>query len=141
MAEAAARDGVLFIPQSGYRSYDYQNQLYTNYKATDPEGADTYSARPGFSEHQTGLAIDLNIPGSGGLEDFVGTEQAEWVSKNARLFGFIIRYTEENQAITGYVSEPWHIRYIGAEHAAKMKETGIISFEEYKVKYIDHQPG
>ncbi|MDR3295731.1 MAG: M15 family metallopeptidase [Clostridiales Family XIII bacterium] len=137
MAAAAEKEGIRFIPQSGYRSYDYQNTLYTNYKATDPKGADTYSARPGFSEHQTGLAIDLNIPSGGSLRNFTGTPQAEWVGENAHLYGFIIRYTEENTKITGYISEPWHIRYIGVEHATKMKEKNISSFEEYKAKYID----
>lgn len=140
MSKEAKRADIDFIPQSGYRSYDYQNDLYENYKASDPEGADTYSARPGFSEHQTGLALDINIPSGGTLRNFVGTEQAEWVLQNAHKFGFIVRYTEENNDITGYISEPWHIRYIGTEHATAMYESGIISYEEYKVKFIDHAP-
>jgi D-alanyl-D-alanine carboxypeptidase len=140
MEQAAGAEGLAFIAQSGYRSYDYQNQLYTNYKATDPGGADTYSARPGFSEHQTGLAIDLNLPSGGRLENFVGTKQAAWVAENAHLYGFIVRYTEENKEITGYISEPWHVRYIGPAHAGRMKAEGISSFEEYWVKFIRHQP-
>ncbi|MDR3296061.1 MAG: M15 family metallopeptidase [Clostridiales Family XIII bacterium] len=141
MATAAAIDGIFFIPQSGYRSYSYQDQLYTNYKATDPNGADTYSARPGFSEHQTGLAIDLNIPSGGSLRNFTGTPQAKWVEEHAHEFGFIIRYTDKNTDITGYISEPWHIRFLGIEHATNMKKFGIDSYEEYKVKYIDHKEG
>ena len=136
----ASKENINFIPQSGYRSYDYQNTLYENYKKDDPKGADTYSARPGFSEHQTGLALDINIPSGGSLRNFNGTKQAEWVSQNAHKYGFIIRYTEENKDITGYMSEPWHIRYIGVDHATKMFERSISSYEEYRVKFIDHKP-
>jgi LAS superfamily LD-carboxypeptidase LdcB len=138
MESAATEAGIKFIAQSGYRSFSQQEHLYTNYKASDPNGADTYSARPGFSEHQTGLAIDLNIPTGGSLRNFTGTPQAEWVAANAHRFGFIVRYTEDNAPITGYISEPWHIRFLGEEHATRMKELGIGSYEEYKVKFIDH---
>ena len=140
MSAEAQRENIDFIPQSGYRSYSYQEGLYNNYKAEDPEGADTYSARPGFSEHQTGLALDINVPSGGDLHNFDNTEQAEWVTANAHKFGFIVRYTEKNQDITGYISEPWHIRYIGTKHATNMYERKVSSYEEYKVKYIDHSP-
>lgn len=138
MAKDAGSAEMDIIPQSGYRSYSYQDTLYNNYKETDPEGADTYSARPGFSEHQTGLALDINIPEGGSLRNFVDTKEAEWVAKNAHKYGFIVRYTEENQDITGYMSEPRHIRYIGEKHASNMYDLKIQSYEEYKVKYIDH---
>ena len=140
MSSQAESEDINFIPQSGYRSYSYQEWLYNNYKKSDPKGADTYSARPGFSEHQTGLALDINVPSGGDLHNFDDTEQAKWVSKNAHKYGFIVRYTEANQDITGYINEQWHIRYIGEKHAQNMYDKKIGSYEEYKVKYIDHTP-
>jgi D-alanyl-D-alanine carboxypeptidase len=135
MQADAKTAGLTFIAQSGYRSYSYQNGLYEGYKKTDPEGADTYSARPGFSEHQTGLAVDINKTVSD-LSDFVGTPEADWVYGNAYRYGFIVRYTEANTDITGYMSEPWHIRYIGVAHATKMHDEGIDSYEEYAAKHM-----
>jgi D-alanyl-D-alanine carboxypeptidase len=124
---------------SAYRSGEYQVNLYARYKNEDPANADNYSARPGFSEHQTGRTIDLIGP-SGTLRGFVGTKEAEWVRENARKYGFIVRYTVENEEVTGYESEPWHITYIGAEAAALMHENDIGSLEEYAAKYVLHTP-
>jgi D-alanyl-D-alanine carboxypeptidase len=124
---------------SAYRSGEYQVNLYARYKSEDPVNADNYSARPGFSEHQTGRTIDLVGP-SGTLRGFVGTKEAEWVRENAWKYGFIVRYTVENEAVTGYESEPWHITYIGAEAAALMHENDIGSLEEYVAKYVLHTP-
>jgi D-alanyl-D-alanine carboxypeptidase len=124
---------------SAYRSIEYQVSLYARYQSEDPGNADNYSARPGFSEHHTGRTIDLIGP-SGTLRGFVGTKEAEWVRENAWNYGFIVRYTQENEAITGYESEPWHITYIGKEAAALMREQDIGSLEEYVARYVLHRP-
>src|SRR5699024_5056985 len=90
------------------------------------EMADTYSARPGHSEHQTGLAFDLNE-----ISDaFAGTPEAEWLAEHAHEYGFIIRYPADKEDITGYSYEPWHVRYLGKEIAEKVYESGLC-LEEY----------
>lgn len=132
----AKKAGFPVRAQSGYRSYKTQSMIYENNKKNDPDEVDTYSARPGYSEHQTGLAIDVNTLSGQGLRDFIGTEEAKWVSKNAYKYGFIVRYTEKNSDVTRYMAEPWHLRYVGVKHATKIKEEKIESFEEYLVKYI-----
>ncbi len=136
MIADAKEAGMAIKPQSGFRSYKVQSILYEDAKAADPENVDTYSARAGYSEHQTGLAIDMNVPDGGELYDFIGTDQAKWVAENCYKYGFIIRYTEANKNITGYMPEPWHVRYIGIDHAKKMKEEGMGSFEEYTAKFL-----
>ena len=115
--------------QSGYRSYNFQNGLYNNYVNRDgKDAADTYSARPGHSEHQTGLAFDLNTISS----DFAYTPEGKWIHNNAYLYGFILRYPEGKENITGYMYEPWHLRYVGKELAAKLYNNGDwITLEEY----------
>lgn len=114
---------------SGYRSYWTQNTLYNNYVASDgKEEADTYSARPGYSEHQTGLAFDLNS-----VEDsFANTDEGKWVKDNCYRYGLIIRYPKGKESITGYIYEPWHLRYVGVELATKLYNDGDwITLEEY----------
>jgi D-alanyl-D-alanine carboxypeptidase len=101
------------------------------------EAADNFSARAGHSEHHLGTAIDL-VGVAGTTEGFAGTPEAEWVTENAWKYGFIVRYTDENQDVTGYTPEPWHITWIGTEAAAVMHELGIGSLEEYTVKYVTH---
>ena len=123
---------------SAYRTVAYQRGLFNRYLESDKmENVLRYSAKAGYSEHHTGFAIDIVAP-NGSLRGFKGTKESDWVEKNAHKYGFIIRYTEENQSITGYESEPWHLRYLGAEAATDMASKGIGSFEEYKVKFIDH---
>ena len=113
---------------SGYRSFSYQANLYKNYVSKDGvKIADTYSARPGFSEHQTGLAFDLKH-GSGSLVAS-GSAEAVWVSENAHRYGFIVRYLKGKEHVTGYQYEPWHIRYIGDE-ATSVYNSGK-TLEEY----------
>jgi len=136
MISDAGKDGMQIVPQSGYRSYNTQSQIFNENKANDPDGVDTYSARPGHSEHQTGLAMDLNVPYGGQLRSFVDTKESVWVAENAYKYGFIVRYTDKNTRITGYMAEPWHVRYIGIEHSGKMQKEKIDSFEEYKAKYL-----
>ncbi len=127
MAEGAAKDGIKLYIASGFRSYDYQAGLYQRYVERDgAEMADTYSARPGHSEHQTGLAFDLNE-----ISDaFAGTPEAEWLAEHAHEYGFIIRYPADKEDITGYSYEPWHVRYLGKEIAEKVYESGLC-LEEY----------
>ena len=115
---------------SSYRSYDYQKNLYNNYvKKHGQEKADTFSARPGHSEHQTGLAFDV-----GKIDDNYGdTPAGKWLAKNAHKYGFIIRYPKGKEGITGYKYEPWHIRYLGLDNAEKVYQSGLCLEEYLKV--------
>lgn len=127
MAAAAAQDGISLFIASGYRSYDYQKGLYERYVARDGKAeADTYSARPGHSEHQTGLAFDLNKVDS----SFAGTPEALWIAEHCHEYGFILRYPQDKEAVTGYCYEPWHVRYLGVDTAAAVYESGLC-LEEY----------
>lgn len=126
MFSAAKKDGVTLVFGSGYRSSTLQRQFYNSYVATDGQKvADTYSARPGHSEHQTGLAVDITSPsGTCHLEIcWQNTPEGKWVAKNAHKFGFVIRYLLGKEKITGYQYEPWHLRYIG-DLAAEVKQSG-----------------
>ena len=113
--------------RSGYRSYSRQEELYNSYVQKDgEEKASTYSAKPGYSEHQTGLAFDVGLVDT----SFANTSEAKWLDQNCHLYGFIIRYPQGKTDITGYIYEPWHIRYLGVEVSTKVKESGL-SLEEY----------
>ncbi len=131
---AATLDGVSLIPYSTYRSYEYQKGLYEKYLQNDPvEVVDTYSARPGHSEHQTGLAIDIRSEEHWyNLTD----QDYQWMQNHSYLYGFIIRYTKDNSHITGYKEEPWHIRYIGKDHAQKIHDLNL-TLEEYEDIYLN----
>jgi LAS superfamily LD-carboxypeptidase LdcB len=137
MIEAASSDGIKLWIQSGYRSYDYQVGLYDMYVRQDgKEKADTYSARPGYSEHQSGLAADINNPSS----SFNGTKEALWLKENCYKYGFVIRFPEGEESYTGYKYESWHVRYVGKEIAQKIHDAGDISLEHYygiESKYLD----
>ena len=127
MQAHAELDGIDLWIQSGYRSYDTQVSIYNNYVAMDGQAAaDTYSSRPGHSEHQSGLAADINNPD----ESFNGTEAAEWLKNNCYKYGFIVRFPEGKEEYTGYIYESWHLRYVGKEWAKKITESGK-SLEEY----------
>ncbi|NQX47098.1 M15 family metallopeptidase [Paenibacillus tritici] len=133
MFAGAKEDGIYLAGVSGYRSEATQRRLFNNYVDRDgEEKARTYSALPGHSEHQTGLAIDLS--GSDGKcaaeSCFAGTKEAEWLAAHAAEYGYIIRFLEGKEAITGYIYEPWHVRYVGKEIAASVTERGI-TLEEY----------
>lgn len=132
--EAARNDGITLESTTAYRSYSFQNTLYTNYVKVDgTKLADTYSARPGSSEHQLGLAVDLNDPNYNGAR--LSDKDYEWVLNNSYKYGFIVRYTEDGVPITGYMEEPWHIRYLGIDLATKVYESGL-TYEEYYDLYI-----
>ncbi len=127
MQQAAWKDGIDLYIVSGYRSYSTQQRIYNNYCARDGKAvADTYSARPGHSEHQSGLAMDLNSL----YASFAYTAEGRWLAANAHKYGFIIRYQKNKQAITGYVYEPWHVRYLGEALAADVYQSGLC-LEEY----------
>ena len=112
---------------SGFRSYDYQKTLYDNYVSRDGQAAaDSYSARPGFSEHQTGLVFDLTDKSGNLLED---ARASQWLKDNAHNYGFIVRFQAGKEASTGYMPEAWHIRYVGKE-AKDIHDSGL-SLEEY----------
>ena len=127
MQNAAAKDGIKLTIVSGYRSYTRQETLYNKYVAKDGKAeADRYSARPGYSEHQSGLAMDLNSVD----DSFAYTKEAKWIAENCARFGFIIRYPKGKEAITGYIYEPWHVRFLGVELAEAITASGL-TFEEY----------
>lgn len=136
MADDAKKQGYNIRAISTYRTYEYQDMLYNNYAARDGVNkADTYSARPGFSEHHTGLAIDIdNMKTS--YTSFDKTKEYTWMQENAYKYGFILRYPEDKVDITGYMYEPWHYRYVGIEVAKIIKEKNI-TFEEYYYEYLN----
>ncbi|MBR5781279.1 MAG: M15 family metallopeptidase [Bacteroidales bacterium] len=129
MRSEAAALGLNLWVQSGYRSYERQEYLYNNYVARDGKtAADTYSARPGHSEHQSGYAFDLNTI----TDAFANTKEGKWVNDNAYKYGFVIRYPKGKESVTGYKYESWHLRYVGKDLAEKLYNNGDwISMEEY----------
>lgn len=133
MVDAALLDNIILKNASAYRSYDYQIQLYDSYVQNDgEENADIYSARPGFSEHQTGLCADINTIDS----SFHGTDEANWLLKNSYKYGFIIRFPLNKEKITGYKYEPWHYRYVGKKVAKIIIEDNL-TLEEYYAYYVN----
>lgn len=135
MWHAANQEGLHLYICSPYRSYQTQNGLYNSYVTRDGKrAADTYSARPGYSEHQTGLAFDVITPTTN-LDTFASSKEFTWLQEHAHEYGFILRYPRGKEYITGYIYEPWHYRYVGVEVATKIKETGL-TYEEYYAYYV-----
>jgi len=134
MAGAAAAEGINLVLISAYRSYDTQAEIYdSEVRGFGQAQADRESARPGHSEHQTGWAADLGAK-TGKCEIkacFADTPEGKWLAANAYKYGFIIRYAEGKEHITGYMYEPWHVRYVGTELAAEMQNQGIKTLEEF----------
>lgn len=127
MIDAAKKDGVDLMLGSGYRSEALQKSFYDGYVAKDGlAAADTYSARPGHSEHQTGLALDVDRADQKcHLEECFGDlPEGKWLAANAHKYGFVLRYHKNKQEITGYIYEPWHFRYVGVELAAEVYKSG-----------------
>ena len=129
MQADAATQGIGLSIISGYRSYSRQSTLYNNYVSRDGKAAaDTYSARAGHSEHQTGLAADINSLD----QSWINTPEGKWLNDNCYKYGFIIRYPKGKESITGYMYEPWHIRYVGEDIATAIYNNGNwLSLEEY----------
>lgn len=127
--------GFSLLPTTAFRDYNFQNTLYTGYVSKNgKEKADTYSARPGYSDHQTGLAIDLKNPAI--TSDVrLSDSNYEWLHNNAYRFGFIIRFPKGKEFITGYQFENWHIRYVG-EDVAKIIYENDLTLEEYIDLYV-----
>jgi D-alanyl-D-alanine carboxypeptidase len=135
LCDAANNEGYTIIGISGYRSYSTQENLYNRYLKKDPQWrVDTYSARAGFSEHQSGLAIDV----SSNNQDILTFEMSnsfQWMKDHAHLYGFILRYQKGKEDISGYKYEPWHYRYVGKEIAATLYSTGM-TYDEYAALYL-----
>ena len=135
MVDGAKAEGVTLRSVSAYRSYKTQKNTYNRYlKQYKQSTVDTFSARPGHSEHQTGLALDINVASS--RAHFENTAAFAWLKAHCAEYGFILRYDQGKEAITGYRFEPWHYRYVGVETAKVIMEQGI-SYEEY----LALQPG
>ncbi|WP_459383550.1 M15 family metallopeptidase [Arthrobacter humicola] len=133
-AKAAKAAGVNVMPISGYRSFSEQASLYDSYvRQYGQATADTLAARPGYSEHQTGLAMDIgNASGTCALQAcFANTPAGRWAAEHGWEYGFIIRYPAGAEATTGYTYEPWHLRYVGKVIAEDMQSTGIATLEKY----------
>ena len=127
MISAASADGLSIWARSGFRSYSDQSWQYNVYVERDGAAvADTYSARPGHSEHQSGLAFDMNSLDLA----FADTAEGKWLAANSYKYGFIIRYPAGKEHITGYMYEPWHVRYVGVELATEIHALGVC-LEEY----------
>lgn len=132
--EAAAQDGITLYATSGYRSYSTQKAIFERkLERMDEKQANASVAKPGYSEHQTGLAMDIEgetTKGTGLTEAFGESLEGIWTAEHCAEYGFIIRYPKGKTNITGYIYEPWHLRYVGKEAAAEITELGV-TFEEY----------
>lgn len=130
----AAEDGITLYATSGFRSYATQKAIFDRKAAERGEQAANRSvAKPGYSEHQTGLAMDIEgetTLGTGLTAAFGESPEGIWVAEHCHEYGFIIRYPEDKTSITGYIYEPWHIRYVGVEAATEITQLGV-TFEEY----------
>lgn len=134
LIDGAKRDyGYNIKVVSGYRDYAYQTTLYNNYVTANGKAeADKFSARPGYSEHQTGLTFDVLGGTTTKLTEAFGTTaEGKWIAENAYKYGYIVRYPKGKDGVTGYQYEPWHLRYIGVSEAQKMKDSGKETLEEY----------
>ena len=132
LCNAAKKASEPLSTSSSYRSYATQVSTYNYWVAQDGKAkADTYSARPGYSEHQTGLSVDFQVPGGASLDEFTGTSQQKWLAKNAWKYGWVQRYTSANSAETGYIAESWHYRYVGRDVSSKYIATHASSLERY----------
>lgn len=136
MIEDINKDNLNIRIISAYRSYSYQKDLYDNYVSKDGiKLADTYSARPGYSEHQTGLVIDIDSIKTS-YEQFEFTNEFKWMQKNSYKYGFILRYPKNKENITGFIYESWHYRYVGKEIAKYIYDNNI-TFDEYYIRFIE----
>lgn len=138
LVDDAEKEGYHIRNNSAYRSYNTQNGLYNGYKNNHGlTWADSWSARPGFSEHQTGLALDVGVKNEYSLGTFESSKEFTWMKDHAHLYGFILRYPSGKEYITGYGYEPWHYRYVGVEVATYIYEHDI-TFEEYYAYFVEN---
>ena len=138
MSNAAKYEDIVLIINSSYRPYSDQDKIWNSRKATSgKEKADAYAARAGFSEHQTGLAIDI-AQFNYAADDFEDTPAFAWLQNNAHKYGFILRFTKDGEDITGYSYESWHYRYVGVDTATKVKNENI-TYDEYYAYYIENK--
>ena len=129
MADKAREEGISLRSVSAYRSYQLQKSAYSGYRKNASQAyVDTFSARAGHSEHQTGLAVDINAASR--KASFEKTPAFAWLKEHCAEYGFILRYDEDKQPITGYRFEPWHYRYVGVEAAQACMSQGLC-YEEY----------
>jgi D-alanyl-D-alanine carboxypeptidase len=132
MLAAAKTAGYVVTPQSGYRSYATQVSVYNSEVQSNGQTiADSESARPGYSEHQTGLAMDLGSASCNITDCFGDTPGGKWVTANAYKYGFLLRYPADATDTTGYRTETWHFRYIGVPLATEMYKQGIPTLEQF----------
>lgn len=137
LATAAENENYTINAMSSYRDYAYQNTLYNNYAKKDGyDNADTYSARPGYSEHQTGLAVDIDNKKEY-FTNFEKTKEYEWMQNNAYKYGFILRFPKDKVLETGYEYESWHYRYVGKEIAKYIHDNNMC-YEEYYAQNLDN---
>lgn len=135
LVDKAKEEDLTIRAISAYRGYTYQKRLYDKYVEADGVNkADTYSARPGFSDHQTGLAIDVDNTISS-FENFTNTKEYKWMLDNSYKYGFILRYPSGKESITTYQFESWHYRYVGLKLAKKIKASNL-TFDEYFTRYL-----
>ena len=134
MSKACEKDGLSIVINSAYRSYDDQVDMSNLYLRTYGQSyVDKYVAKPGYSEHQTGLAFDI---GSKSVNVFANSKEYKWMLDNSYKYGFILRFTKAYEDITGFRNEPWHYRYVGKEAAKEIYDKDM-TLEEYYVKYLD----
>lgn len=135
MYNDAKLEDLYLIITSAFREYEFQETLWNRYANSQGEAwADSVAARPGYSEHQTGLALDI-VTYSSNMNEFENTDEFKWLDKNAHKYGFILRYPDGKEDITGYSYESWHYRYVGVKDATKIKKLGI-TFDEYYAYYL-----
>lgn len=135
MARAAKENGLSIIVNSSYRTYEDQEKIYNSfYRQYGEEYAEEYSAHPGYSEHETGLAVDIDTYQSTSAS-FEESEEYAWLKEHCYEYGYILRYPEGLEKITGYLYEPWHYRYVGIDAAKQIKEENI-TFDEYYQYYV-----
>ena len=132
MVDGSAAAGTPLRTASGYRDYGFQQSIYDNYVArSGTDHADRFSARPGYSEHQTGWAVDVYASEECRIKKcFADEEAGVWLFDHAREYGFVVRYPQGAEAVTGYTFEPWHMRYVGPELATYMHESSIPTLEQ-----------
>lgn len=136
MWSAAKEEELTLIITSSYRTYEDQDSIWSRYAYShSDEWADSYAARAGYSEHQTGLALDI-VTYNSTMDNFEETDEFKWLQKNAYKYGFILRYPKDKEDITGYSYESWHYRYVGKEMAKKIYKENI-TFDEYYAYYIE----